>query len=177
MKILLLNCVYRHGSTGKIVASLHEGLRSRGYASFVFYGTGPNVTEYYARKICGNLEHKINALLNRVSGIPFGGFFASNIKVVNFIRKEKPDIVHIHCINGSMINVYNLLYFLGKKGIKTVVTLHAEFFHTGSCSHAFECTKWINGCYRCDLYKDFLPSFFFEKSKESWQKMKDAFSQ
>lgn len=176
MKILLLNCVYRQGSTGKIVASLHEGLKSKGYISFVFYGTGVNVSEYNVRKICGDLEHKINALLARISGVPFGGHFFSNIRVVNFIRQEKPDVVHVHCINGSMINVYELLTFLGKNGIKTVVTLHAEFFHTGSCSHAFECTKWINGCYRCNLYKDFLPSFFFEKSKVSWQKMKEAFS-
>ncbi len=176
MKVLLLNCVYKQGSTGKIVASLHEGLIEEGYTSFVFYGTGPIVSENNVRKICGVIEHDFNALLSRVTGIPFGGIYISNRKVKSFILDEKPDIVHIHCINGSMINSYDFLSFLGKKGIKTVVTLHAEFFHTGSCSHAFDCQKWINGCHNCETYKDFLPSFFFEKSKEAWIKMRDAFS-
>lgn len=176
MKILLLNCVYKQGSTGKIIASLHEGLTERGYTSFVFYGTGIDVCEKNVRKICRPVEHYLNALLSRITGIPFGGIYVSNRKVRKFVLNEKPDVVHIHCINGSMINIYDLLSFLGKNGIKTVVTLHAEFFHTGSCSHAFDCKKWIDGCYSCNTYKDFLPSYFFDKSKEAWSKMETAFS-
>lgn len=176
MKVLLLNCVYKQGSTGKIVASLHDGLLREGLDSFVFYGTGKKVLENNVRRICGTIEHNFNALLSRITGIPFGGVFISNRRIKRFIRTEKPDIVHVHCINGSMVNIYNLLSFLGRNGIKTLVTLHAEFFHTGSCSHAFECQQWIKGCNKCDIYKDSLPSFFFDKSQEAWQKMRDAFA-
>lgn len=176
MKILLLNCVYGQGSTGKIIASLQEGLTERGNTAIALYGTGKEAQIANASKICYNWEHKFNAVISRLTGIPFGGFYLSNYKVEKIIEKEKPDVVHLHCINGSMINVYELLSYLGKKSIKTVVTLHAEFFHTGSCSHAFDCQKWITGCYSCDKYKEFLPSFFFEKSRESWQEMRNAFA-
>lgn len=176
MKILLLNCVYKQGSTGKIVASLHEGLTERGNTSFVFYGTGLEVREKNVLKICRPAEHYLNALLSRITGIPFGGIYVSNREVEKFVLNERPDVVHLHCINGSMINIYELLLYLGKNGIKTVVTLHSEFFYTGSCSHAFDCKKWTDGCYSCSTYKDFLPSYFFDKSKDAWSKMETAFS-
>ena len=176
MKILLLNCVFKKGSTGKIIASLHEGLLNKGHKSFVFYGTGTKLPDKFVRRICGIFEHYFNALLSRAIGIPFGGVFLSNRRIEKFIREEKPDIVHIHCINGSMINIYNLLSFLGKNNIKTIITLHAEFFYTGSCSHAFNCQKWIDGCNHCAIYKEFLPSFFFERSQQAWLNMKEAFA-
>ena len=176
MKVLLLNCVYKQGSTGKIISSLHDGLLHKGYDSYVFYGTGKEVHEEYAMRICGRLEHCLNALLSRITGIPFGGVFVSNRRIKTFIMEERPDIVHIHCINGSMVNIYDLLSFLGHNGNKTVVTLHAEFFHTGSCSHAFECQQWMTGCNKCSAYKEFLPSFFFDKARIAWLKMSKAFS-
>ena len=40
MRILLLNCVYREGSTGRIVASLSDTLRAQGHEVMTCYGLG-----------------------------------------------------------------------------------------------------------------------------------------
>ena len=40
MKVLLINCVYKNGSTGKIVYDIHNGLLEREFDSIVCYGRG-----------------------------------------------------------------------------------------------------------------------------------------
>lgn len=176
MRILQINCVYKYGSTGKIVNCIGQELRALGNEVFTCYGIGTSPLDEFSEKICTSFEHKINAVWGRVIGIPFGGIYASNHRFYNRIQRYQPDIVHIHCVNGYTINVYKLLKYCAKHHIKTVVTLHAEIFHTGGCAHAYECTKWKEGCYDCDVYKKEGISWFFERSRASWRKMYKAFN-
>lgn len=174
MKILLINSVYKVGSTGKIIDCLGEVLRSKGHEVRICYGIGDKHYDKFSIKICSNWEHKLNALLMRIRGIPYGGVFISNRRFYRIIDNFKPDVVHVHCINASMINVYHLFNYLGKKKIKTVVTLHAEIYHTAGCEHAFDCEKFKTGCHNCTSYN--RKSWIFERSMVSWQKMFNAFN-
>lgn len=176
MRILLINSVYKVGSTGKIVDSIASELRGKGHEVFTCYGLGDYHYDDYSRKICHDIEHKANALWGRISGIPFGGFYLANQRFINVVKQYRPDVVHVHCVNSFTINIYRLLKFLAKNDIKTVVTLHAEFFHTGSCGHAFDCEKWKTGCHHCKEYKLLTASRFFDRSATAWKKMRDAFS-
>lgn len=171
MKVLLINSVYREGSTGKIVASIADTLREQGHEVQTCYGIGNSHIDEYSEKICGNLEHSINAVLSRITGIPYGGVFLSNIRIKRIIKQFKPDVVHVHCINASIINVYSLFEYLAKTGIKTVLSLHAEIFHTAGCEHAYECEEWKTGCHKCLNYKQKVSSWFFEGSAASYKKM------
>lgn len=175
MKILQINCVYGAGSTGKIVKANSDVLRGMGHQVYSCYGVGNSNFDEVSEKICGNIEHKSNSLLARINGIQYGGFFFSNHRFVKVIKEFKPDIVHIHCINAYMINVYQLLRYLGENNIKTVVTLHAEFFHTGGCGHSYECEKWVTKCHHCPIYRSEINSWFFDRSKTGWRRMSDAF--
>lgn len=174
MKILMLNSVYREGSTGKIVAALADVLRDNENQVMVCYGIGHSKVDAHSSKICTNVEHVINALLSRITGIPYGGFFYSNHRVRKIIKEFNPDIVHIHCVNASIINVYDLLNYLARTGVKTVLTLHAEIFHTGGCSHAFDCEKWREGCHDCKHYRDRVYSWFFDRSQTSYKLIQRA---
>ena len=174
MKILQVNCVYREGSTGKIVASLGDTLRNQGHEVYTCYGLGSPSIDECSEKVCTNVEHKFNALLSRITGIPFGGLFVSNYRIRKIIKTFKPDVVHVHCVNASTMNVYTLLKYLAISGIKTVFTLHAEIFHTGGCCHAYDCNKWIDGCHHCDEYKERVHSWFFDRSKTSYKLMYEA---
>ena len=174
MKVLQINCVYREGSTGKIVASLSDTLRAQGHEVITCYGLGNTHIDEYSQKVCSQIEHNVNAVIGRISGIPYGGIHLSNWRVRRIIESFKPDVVHIHCINASTFNVYELLHYLAKAGIKTVLTLHAEIFHTGGCSHAYDCNKWIDGCHHCDEYKERVHSWFFDRSKTSYRLMYEA---
>lgn len=175
MRILQINSVYKSGSTGKIVADNADVLRGKGHEVFTCYGLGEDGIDLYSRKICSDAEHKVNALLARMDGIPFGGMYFSNGRFSRMVEEFQPDVVHVHCVNSFTINIYRLLKFLAQKNIKTLVTCHAEFFHTGSCGHAYECEKWVTGCHNCRVYRHETASWWFDRSATAWRKMRDAF--
>lgn len=175
MKIVQVNCVYKKGSTGKIVECIHSELQKQGIESVVCYGRGAKINEPNVYKTCGELYSKINNALARVTGIMYGGCFVSTNKLISIIKKENPDVVHLHCINGYFVNIYRLIRWLNKNKIKTVLTLHAEFMYTANCGHAFDCEKWKSGCGSCLRAKEETKTMFFDRTAKSWKRMKKAF--
>lgn len=175
MKILQVNCVYKKGSTGKIVNDINSELKKHGVESVICYGRGNKCHEPHVHKICSEIYSKINNFISRITGFAYGGCFFSTLRLIRLIKKEHPDIVHLHCLNGHFLNVYKIITWLNACRIKTVLTLHAEFMHTANCAHAFDCEKWKTGCGHCLVYKQEMKSLFFDRSNQSWNKMKQAF--
>ena len=181
MKVLQANCVFRHGSTGKIVDDIHKVLLQKGIESVVCYGRGRNKVklEHNIYKVCkeweGDLHHLFALFGIRLA---YGGNYVPTQRLIKIIEEEKPDIVHLHCINGYCVNIFDLLRYLGRNEIPTVVTNHAEFFYTGNCGHAYDCEKWhhIPGCGQCPRLKFATGSMGFDRTRSSWRKMKEAFS-
>lgn len=176
MKVLQVNCVYKTGSTGKITADLHNALKKKGIESVVCYGRGKKVNEPNVYKTCGELYSKFNNLLSRFTGIMYGGCFFSTDRLIKIIKKEKPDIVHLQCINGYFVNIYRLVNWLKKNNIKTVLTLHAEFMFTANCGHSFDCEGWKTGCGKCPKFKEETKSLLFDGTARSFKKMQKAFN-
>lgn len=175
MKVMQINCVYQNGSTGKIVYDIHTYLQKVGHDSVVCYGRGDEVDEHAIYKTCGEMEARLNKLYARLTGVKFGGSYFSTNQLLKIIRKEKPDIVHLQCINGYFVNIFRLVTYLKTHRIPTVLTLHAEFMYTGSCGYALECERWKNGCGCCPRVKKETHSFFFDGTAISWKHMKKAF--
>ena len=175
MKILQVNCVYGTGSTGKIVADIHRELSGQGIDSVVCYGRGAKIDMPNVYKTCGEAYSKANNLWSRFTGLMYGGCFVSTNRLISIIRAERPDIVHLHCINGYFINIYRLVSWLKKHRVKTVLTLHAEFMYTANCGIALDCEKWRRGCGHCPRRKRETKSFLLDGTARSWKKMKRAF--
>lgn len=175
MKILQVNCVYKKGSTGKITYDIHSELLKQGIESVVCYGRGEKINEPHVYKTCGEVYSKINHLLSEFTGVMYGGCFFSTNKLIKIIKKEKPDVVHLQCINGYFVNIYRLVSWLKKHDIKTVLTLHAEFMYTANCGYALDCDKWQTGCGHCPRLKQETKSFLIDGTHKSWMKMKKAF--
>lgn len=175
MKILQVNSVYRKGSTGKIVYDIHTELQKQGFDSVVCYGRGEVIKEPNVYKICSEWYSRVNNLWSRITGVMYGGLSCSTKRLVSIIEREKPDIVHLHCINGYFVNIYKIVRYLNEKSIKTVLSLHAEFMHTANCGHAFECERWKTGCGHCPRFKQETKSLFIDGTHRSWQLMKEAF--
>lgn len=176
MKVLQVNCVYNSGSTGKITRDIHIELLKNGHESVVCYGRGTKTQDAGVYKTCGELYSKLNNLLTRFTGILYGGCFLSTNRLISIIKKEKPDIVHLQCINGYFVNIYRLVSWLKKSKIKTVLTLHAEFMYTANCGHSYNCEKWKTGCDNCPVFKKETKSLFFDSTARSFKKMKKAFN-
>lgn len=175
MKVLQVNCVYKKGSTGKITYDLHQGLLAAGMESVVCYGRGELVNEPGVYKTCPEWYSKVNNALSRITGVMYGECFFSTNKLISIIKREKPDIVHLQCINGYFVNIYRLVTWLKKSNIKTVLTLHAEFMYTANCGHALDCEKWKTGCGACPRRKSETKSILLDGTSRSWKKMKNAF--
>ena len=175
MKILQVNCVYGNGSTGKIVRDIHHGLLNSGFESVVCYGRGIKSEEAHTVKTCSELTGKLNNLWSRVTGLMYGGCYLPTRRLLRIIEAEKPDLVHLHCINGYFVNIYRLVQWLKERQIKTVLTLHAEFMHTANCGHALDCEKWRTGCGNCPRLRQETRSWVLDNTALSHQKMKAAF--
>lgn len=176
MKILQVNNVYGEKSTGKLTKLLHDGIRQQGWESVVVYGRGKNTADAGVIRLCPDWYGKLNSLISRFTGIPYGGCLLSTFRLTRIILREKPDVVHLQCINGHFVNIYRLIRWLKKQQIKTVVSLHAEFMYTGNCGHAYDCMQWRNGCEKCPDVRRANKSIFFDRTGTSWRAMKDAFN-
>ena len=175
MKILQVNCVYGHGSTGKITRDIHHALLEHGFESVVCYGRGPKSEACHVHRTCNEIFGKANNLISRVTGLMYGGCHFSTRRLMRIIEKEQPDVVHLHCINGYFVNIYSLIQWLKEKKIKTVLTLHAEFMHTANCGHALDCEKWKTGCGNCPRLRQETLSWGIDNTALSFHKMKAAF--
>lgn len=175
MKVLQLNCVYGTGSTGRLVQQLHTAMEAQGIESVVLYGRGPSTCEPGVHKICSDLYAKGCKAIAACTGLRYGSCLLSTAALEHRIGQEKPDVVHLQCINGNFVNIYRLTDWLKRSGIPTVLTLHAEFPFTANCSHAYDCDGWLHGCTRCpDGYR--ASGAWIPRTGASFQRMKRAFS-
>lgn len=174
MKILQVNCMYKRGSTGKIMYDIHSCLLEKGYESVVVYGRGKKTQDAGVYKSSTELEGKIHSVFSRLFGVDFGYSPIATANLLRIIRKEEPDIVHLQCLNGHFVNVYRLLCFLKKNKIKTVLSLHAEIMHTAGCQHAMACEKWKNECFGCTEIKGHISKYFRDDAKHCFKLMRNA---
>lgn len=175
MKVMQINCFYPGGSTGKIVADIHNWLKENGHESRIIYGLEYS-SDPDAMKAAPEVIRKIQSLRARITGYAYGGCLIGTASILCKIKAFQPDVVHLHCVNAFMVNVYRLLDYLKKNDIPTVFTIHAEFPYTAGCSHAVECTKWLTGCRHCEKIGNERPaSWFFDRSNREWKLMQRAY--
>lgn len=175
MKVVQINVVYAQGSTGRIVETLHREYLKRGIDSYVIYGRGPLSEDPRAIRSSYLWEAKLWRFISLFTGNVNGGVPFSTRHIEKTIAKIKPDVVHLHCINGNMVNIYALLRWLRKQGIKTILTHHAEFMYTGGCGFAM-CDKWKTGCEHCPHKREVFGKLSLDRSKRNWNRFKEVFT-
>ena len=170
MKILQINAVYNMGSTGRNVKETAEYIKAQGIESRIATSAGAtNDEEVY---VVGNwLDKKMHALCSRFFGLQAYFSKQSTKKLIKWIKKQRPDVVHLHNLHANYIYLNELLKYLAKADIPTVITLHDCWFFTGKCSHytVENCYKWETGCYNCPKLKEDHNSWFFDKTKTMWR--------
>ena len=170
MKILQINATYGIGSTGVITKELSEICQQNGLDMYVAYSKGYGHSSDYSKfyEIGSWLDHKVHAILSRIAGKQAYFSHVATIRLLKFIDKVKPNVVHLHNLHSNYININILLSYLGRKNIKTVVTLHDCWFFTGGCFHytSVSCVKWKYKCGQCIKKKQDSPSFLFDYSSE-----------
>lgn len=175
MRVLLADVNCKYSSTGKIVYDLYTQLRADGHEAAICYGRGPLVEGENIYRFSPKWEVYLHALLTRLTG--YTGCFSpiTTRRLLKYIDKFQPDIVHLHDMHGYFVNIIPLIEYLKKKRIKTVWTQHCEFLYTGKCGYAYECEKWKTMCENCPHLKDYPRVDTFDRTKKMFLQKRQAF--
>ncbi len=176
-KIAQINSVCGKGSTGIIAMHLNEIAQLNGFDSKVFFGYGQSPCASSVR-LSSKLYVKLNILKTRLFGKHAFYSKLATKKLVRLLKEYKPDLIHIHQIHGHYLNIPILFDFLTEYNVPIVITMHDCWMFTGHCVH-FEtcgCDKWKTGCHDCPQLKTYPVSYFFDRSKESWNDKKKYFN-
>ena len=177
MKILQINTVYAKGSTGKIAHQIQEVLLSQGHQGCVAYRYAENGHLENTYEISTWWDCHVHNRLARYTWL-IGCF--SRIRTKKFCRfldKEQPDIIHLHNLHGSYINLPILFKYIKSHHIPMIWTLHDCWSFTGHCPYfdIAHCDKWKTGCHNCPQYREY-PQSLFDNSKFMWKLKKKWFT-
>ena len=162
------------GSISRIIRDIEDSLKQDDVTFVHYYESGEPGKDNYFR-LSGWLMSHLYYYWAHFTGNRYGTGTIPAKKFINAVKQGRPDVVHIHCPNGFSINIYMVLDYLKKNRIPTVVTNHAEFFYTGNCAYAIDCTQFIHGCQKCPDHRGQGKSLLFDRSRYTWKRMKKAF--
>lgn len=175
MKILQIDVNCKGSSTGKIAYDLYSYAVSRGAECAVCYGRGPRIKEKNIYKFGLDWETDLHALLTRLTGRTGCYSFFSTRRLIRFIKRFRPDVIHIHELHAYFVNIKPLLNFIAKAQIPAVWTFHCEFMYTGKCGHADECTRFTSGCGNCPQLGEYPKTLFFDRTAKMFAEKKALF--
>lgn len=175
-KLLTVNCHNHEGSTGKIIDDIEKYCAD----AFDFY----RIYEYKAQadqepnslRLANRFQQYLCYHISRFTGYKYCVGFFHTAKAIRAIKKQKPEIVHLHCPNMGIMHMTMLMQYLKRSNIPTVITNHAEFYYTGNCPHAFDCKKYMTGCGNCDYVFDYYRNYRHDRTAYEWKLMKTAFA-
>ena len=149
MTVVQINCS-ANGSTGNIAKAIHRSLLDKGDDSYIFFGGGTPTEKNMVRG--GNyFSLHAHAVLSRNLGKQ--GYFSlyATKKLIRQLKKIQPDIIHLHNLHGSYLNLPLLFRYLKKSSANIVLTLHDCWLFTGKCPHftVVGCDKWKESCGNC----------------------------
>ena len=176
MKVLMISGIYGSRSSGRSMQDLTEHLRAAGHSVYIAtpqkHCDDPNF-----RRIGNKLDHKAHALLSRVFGKQAYYSRCATGRLLRWVNKIKPDVVHIQVLHGNFIHFNKLIKYLSKKNIPVTFVLDDCWLFTGKCSHytSAQCYKWRTGCYECPQLQSCNPSWFFDRTKLLWGDKRRAY--
>lgn len=175
MKILQINTVYAKGSTGHIAKNLHDLCKENQIECLTgcrCIDNGQEAPEDVI-SVSSKWDSRIHGWLSRFTMFKGAGSFFKTAAFLKKAEKFKPDVIHLHNLHGSYINLPALFRFIRKHRIPVVWTLHDCWAFTAICSHftLAGCDQWKTGCRRCPQRKRFSSSPF-DFSKIVWSMKK-----
>jgi glycosyltransferase involved in cell wall biosynthesis len=153
-KILFINTTFGGGGAPKVARDLFDHInKTNGYEAYFAYGRGTKSDNPRTIKIGNIFEFFIHLFLVRALGLEGFGSYFSTRKLINFIKKEKPDIIHLHNLHGYYLNVFTLFRFLKTIDVSVIWTLHDEWSMTSLRAHS-------TGCIHCKTGKGFCTGIY-----------------
>ena len=177
-KLIQINTVC-NTSTGKLMGDIQKKANELGYETLSIVGRRKVFQDIRCEKIGNGVSFWIHVIINTVFDRQgYGSYFLTK-KIVSRLRKENPDIIHLHNLHGYYINLPILFDFLSKefKG-KIFWTFHDCWPVTGHCAYftAIGCEKWKNGCNKCPNKTEYPISLFLDASGKNYEDKRKMFN-
>lgn len=132
---------------------------------------------YSYEKIGYFRTRQIDVLMDRISGLSGGSAVFATKKMLRKISEFQPDIIQLHNLHNSFVNLPMLFAFIKRNNYKTVWTLHDCWSFTGHCPHfdMVGCDKWRTECHNCPQYREY-PKSLFDNSRFMYRLKKKWFT-
>ncbi len=176
MRILQINTVYAVKSTGRTCSEIEKALLAKGHECCTAYGHGPKNMSENAYRINTGFEYLFHNIMSRITG--WEGYFSRSAtkRLIKFMKKYQPDVVHLRNLHGHYLNLPILFKYLAKADIPVVQNLHDCWAFTGKCAYytTIGCDKWKTECDNCPKVHEYPQSYVFDhtkkmkKDKENW---------
>lgn len=167
MKVFQINCS-ASGSTGQIADAIHMGLNNAGNENVFAYGIGRSQHKN-TYPISSWLETHVHDQLSKITGMQ--GYFSAGhtLYLLYLLKKEDPDIIHLHNVHGNYLCLPLLFRYLSKCRAKVVITLHDCWLFTGKCPYYTHvgCERWMADCGDCCQLGIYPKSYWFDRSKKN----------
>lgn len=176
--LLQINSTANWGSTGKIAEQIGKCAISKGWNSYIAYGRCMNPSQNILIPIGNKLSPYLHFAEQRIFDNEGQCSRIETKRLIQQIKKIKPDIINIHNIHDHYINFKILFRYLNKTDIKIVWTFHDCWAITGHCMHFItkKCDRWMTGCYECPMKGEY-PKTILDRSKRNWNLKKRLFSE
>ena len=167
MKVFYINVTFDSGSTGRIIKSCTDVLEKNNIEWFAAYAIGNNIPKKNIYKYINTFEFFVIRAMRKLFGKHSLGTTIPTLKLIRKIKKENPDIIHLHVIHHQSCNYKLLFNFLKNYGKKVCYTMHDCWAFTGGCYYysAIDCEKFTKGCLNCEAKKNRIDIAGFRISK------------
>lgn len=177
-KLLQINITANWGSHGKIAEGIGLVAMKHGWESYIAYGRWMNPSQSHLYHIGCNFDEMAHGVTSRLLDNQGLMSHIATLRLIHYIKKIKPDIIHLHNIHGYYLNYPILFHFLKDYGAPVVWTLHDCWPFTGHCAHYMyaNCEKWKNHCGHCPLKHNYPKSLWLDHSYSNFEKKKYIFN-
>lgn len=173
MKVVQINSHCGTGSIGKICLAVSQLLSKSNIENYILYSRG--LSDYpLAIRYSLSRSAILSAIFSRIFGNwGFNSKF-DTFRLIRYLEKIQPDVVHIHNIHAHDCDFRLLFKYLKSIDVKIYYTFHDCWAFTGYCPYfdVASCNKWKSHCFDCQLYKKY--SWFFDRSNSMFLRKKQA---
>lgn len=177
MKVLQINVVHKEKSTGRTCLEVNKALESKGYEGYVAYGKGKH-NDSNTYRIGSEIDYYFHNIMSRITGLQGHFSFFATKRLIKYIKRISPDIIHLRNLHANYINLRLLFNFLEESDIPVVLNLHDCWTFTGKCTYYSDvkCNKWQTECNNCPVLKKYPQSLFFDKTTKLFNEKKRGFN-
>ncbi|MBQ3556195.1 MAG: glycosyltransferase [Oscillospiraceae bacterium] len=176
MKVVQINVTLNSGSTGRIVYQLHEYMKGKGIENSIAFGYGDK-KDVAGFSLYSAMGVHMHSFLSRVLCMQGLCSVWQTVRLIGYLKREKPDLIHLHNLHGHYLNYPILFHYLRKWDKPVVWTLHDCWAFTGKCAHYFSatCDKWTSECHHCPNLGTY-PDSSWDGSRRNYRLKKRLFS-